>query len=321
MAVKSIDATIPDEAAAGRLRREGRVVAALRHPSIVTVYEMLVSSAGVALVMEFVPGGDLRHAIDSGWLSGSHAAAVLCDVAAALEHAHQRGIVHRDVKPANVLLSPGGRAKLADFGLARLPRSSDGFRTIAGGVAGTPMYLAPEQIVHPDFESPTIDAYSFAVLCYEVLTGAKPFAATTMPALVYAHLHQAPLPPWRHAPELPVPVGEILLAGLAKNPDQRPSPAQVAESLRSVSAAQWDGFFGTPRAQAVVREPGSEPEVTMVAPPQFTDHEAPGSVGDRPASDLHSRPTRRLRRRVTARLVGVVVGITLGLLVVLALHH
>jgi serine/threonine protein kinase len=142
VAIKTIHAEVRDDDSIGRLRREGKVIASMRHPNVVSVYELLVSSGGISLVMEYVSGGDLRQALDGGSLTGSHAVQVLCDVAAALEHAAGRGIVHRDVKPANVLLDADGRAKLADFGLARLPRSAGVFRTISGSAAGTPMYGA-----------------------------------------------------------------------------------------------------------------------------------------------------------------------------------
>jgi serine/threonine protein kinase len=322
VAIKTINADVRDAAAASRLRREGQVIAALRHPNVVSVYELVIARAQVALVMEYVPGGDLRGAIDGRNLTGSHAVRVLAQVAAALDYAGQRGVVHRDVKPANVLLGADGQAKLADFGLARLPRSSDGFRTFAGAVAGTPIYMAPEQILDPDVESPAIDAYAFAVLAYEVLTGGRPFAASELAPLVYAHLHEAPIPPWRVAPELPVPVGEILLAGLSKSPTTRPTPAQLAERLNATSPQQWDTFFRSPRAMTGRSSPSTGPGATTAVGSLDVDRANPrDGSGHRGSSVPRPRRIGRRQRRAFTRLLGVLVGVAIGVLIVVAIRH
>jgi serine/threonine-protein kinase len=341
VAVKTIQADVRDPDAAARLQREGKAIAALRHPHVVWVYDLLISPTTVSLVMEHVPGGDLRHAIDGGRLSGPAAVQVLCDIAAALGHAHDRGIVHRDVKPANVLLGPDGRAKLADFGLARLPRSTQEFRTLAGQAIGTPLYMAPEQIEQPDVESASIDAYAFAVLAYEVLTGSLPYAASEFAAVIHAHLYASPSSPWAVAPGLPTPVGEALLAGLAKRPAERATPALLADRLRAVTPSDWDGFFRgrssapPPRTGGVGATEAGETEAGGAGSPPGRGDAAragrplvPADPATWPGPDVWVQPpvyrlqqAPRFRAVSLARAVGVLVGLVAGVVAVLIVLH
>jgi eukaryotic-like serine/threonine-protein kinase len=268
VAIKAIHAGGHDRAGQRRLEREGRAVVALRHRAIVAVYELRQTTGGAALVMEYVPGGDLRTLMDSGNLTGSHAAALLGEIAAALSHAHAAGIIHRDVKPANVLLTADGHAKVADFGLARLTRTPEAVRTSTAGVSGTPAYMAPEQILDPSSELPAIDTYAFAVLAYELLSGARPYPARGVAGVIAAHLNDIPPPPWQVAPGHDDRVGRILLAGLAKHPQERPSPAQIADEIVRVTSAEWDAYFRT-RMPPVRSVPGSD----------VTSSRADGTIG------------------------------------------
>jgi serine/threonine protein kinase len=201
-------------------------------------------------VMEYMPGGDLRTVIRSNGITVVQAAGLLANVAEGLQHAHRHGIVHRDIKPENILLGEHsgesigsiGEAKIADFGLARLPRAAGAFRTRSGERSGTPAYMAPEQITAPDLESPAIDTYSFSVLAYELLTGVLPFPRRDLAAMLDAHLHDAPAPPWDVAPGFPIPAGRVLLAGLAKDPADRPTLTELTSSLRGVSATEWEAL-------------------------------------------------------------------------------
>jgi serine/threonine protein kinase len=321
VAIKAIHAGGPDRAGQRRLEREGRALVALRHPGIVAVYELRPTASGAALVMEYLPGGDLRAAMDSARLGGAHAVALLEEIAVALDHAHAHGTVHRDVKPANVLLTADGHAKIADFGLARLTRSPDAYRTSSGDVTGTPAYMAPEQILDPSSERPSSDAYAFTVLAYELLTGARPYPVGPVAEVVAAHLQAAPAPPAVIAPGLDRQVGRILLAGLAKRPEDRPSPLQIVEELRRLSPAEWDAYFRT-RVIASCARPESEVAMTRLAGPVRPGSAPPvlqpagyGPRGPRPV------PMPRRRRRGTGRVVmligAVFAGVVLGLVLVI----
>jgi serine/threonine-protein kinase len=334
VAIKAIHAGDHDRASQRRLEREGRAVVALRHPGIVAVYELRQTASGAALVMEYAPGGDLRALMDSGTLTGSHAAALLGEMAAALTHAHAAGIVHRDVKPANVLITTDGHAKIADFGLARLTRTPGAYRTSAAGVSGTPAYMAPEQILDPSREVPGSDTYAFAVLAYELLTGARPFPAHGVAEVIAAHLYGVPIPPWQIAPGLDGQVAQILLWGLAKHPQERPSPAQIADEIRRVPPAQWDAFFRTrmptarPDAESGATSTQTEASIAGPSDPYVPPAPALRSGGNvaAPAPMVHGNrgpavPGRARARPGTGRLVVVLgsalAGAVLGLVLVL----
>ena len=328
VAIKTIHAGVHDRAGQKRLVREGRVIVALRHPAIVTVYELAQTPAGAALVMEYVPGGDLRTLIDSGRLTGAHAASLLCEVAAGLAHAHGSGIVHRDVKPANVLLTADGHAKIADFGLARLSRVPNSYRTTTDSASGTPTYMAPEQILDPTREIPAGDVYSFAVLAYEMLTGSRPYPAQTAAAVIEAHLHDAPVPPWQVEPGLDRAVGEILLAALAIRPQERPSAEQIAERISRVPSAEWDAL-----AAARVHLPTkAEPDATSTQGEQRSAGESrvavtashtwaqPWVAPTIPAPAAARRPRAR-GVRISVLLLGALAGSLVGFVVVLLARH
>ena len=214
-----------------RLEREGQALAQLVHPCIVRVYEITEVAGDAVLVMEYVAGGDLSTCLRERSLSAPALVRVLTDVAAALEHAAEHGIVHRDVKPANVLVTSDGHGKVADFGIARLSRAAAAFRTTQGVAVGTPRYASPEQMIDPDHESPGSDAYSFAVMAYEAYVGDLPFKGDSAAMLMAQHAVARPIAPRQVRPELDDATAELLVAGLAKNPAARPSPSQLMRAL------------------------------------------------------------------------------------------
>jgi hypothetical protein len=232
-----------DQRSVARFRREAETAAALQHPGITVVFDIDAhrDSAGetVFLVMELLDGTNLRTVIDAapGGLPVAVAVAYATQVADALAAAHARGIVHRDIKPPNLMVSPEGRVRLCDFGIAHLMVATTEL-TAAGSSLGTPSYMAPEQF-RAEPVDPRTDLYALGCVLYELLTGAQPFDGGGNPhALLHQHLNQPPPAPRFRRPDVPEPLDRLVLDLLAKNPAERPPSADaVAAFLRSPATA------------------------------------------------------------------------------------
>jgi serine/threonine-protein kinase len=212
-----------------RFEREGRIAASLRHPHIVEVVDAGETDGLPYLASRLVVGRTLAQRIDeSGPLPDAELVRVLSEVATALDVLHERGLVHRDVKPANVMLDDDGHAALADFGLAR--GAADTVLTIPGRVSGTVDYLAPEVIRGGD-ATPASDVYALGCVAYECTTGAPPFAGRAVADAILAHLGEEPAPP-------PTPLGHGIVQALAKAPDARPPTATAYALMLRVSLRQ-----------------------------------------------------------------------------------
>ena len=224
-----------------RFRAEARNCAALHHPNITTVFDYGEDGGSAYLVMELVTGQPLSQVIaDRAPLSAQTTASVLGQAARALEAAHQSGVVHRDVKPANILITPDGTAKLTDFGISRLVDAAPLTRT--GEVLGTAQYLSPEQALGQGATASS-DLYSLGVVGFEMLTGQLPFDAGTAVGTALAHINQPP-------PLLPdtVPAGirGVIQAALAKDPADR--PASAATMARTLGMPEEAFASGAPPA-------------------------------------------------------------------------
>jgi hypothetical protein len=220
-----------------RFIREARAAAMVDDPHIIPVFAAGESDGLLFIAMRFVAGGDVRSLLDrSGAMSAGRATGIVSAVGSALDAAHRAGLVHRDVKPANMLIDvrPGrpDHVYLADFGLSKGALSSGGV-TRAGHVVGTPAYLAPEQACGGKVDGRT-DQYSLACVAYELLTGVPPFPRDDAAAMVYAHLCEPPPPATARQPSLPSAVDSVLARAMSKNPEQRFLTCQeFAESLRA----------------------------------------------------------------------------------------
>ncbi|MEJ7842241.1 MAG: protein kinase, partial [Rubrobacter sp.] len=209
-----------DEEFVERFRREALGVASLSHPNIVQVYDRGVSEDGrYYIAMEYVPGGTLKDRIvRNGPLSPDTASSVAVQIADALGAAHERGLIHRDVKPQNVLVTASGDVKVADFGIARAAAADVISRTSA--VLGTARYMSPEQAMGQEVGPPS-DLYSLGVVLYEMLTGEVPFEADTPVAVSMKHVNEPPRPPREIRGEIPEELDAVVLKLLAKDPGAR----------------------------------------------------------------------------------------------------
>ncbi len=208
-----------------RFRREAQSAASLNHPSIVAVYDTGEDEVGAAkvpyIVMEYVEGRTLRDVLNSERrLSPDRALEITAEICRALDYSHRNGIVHRDIKPGNVMLTPSGDVKVMDFGIARAVTSSQATMTQTAAVIGTAQYLSPEQArgEHVDARS---DIYSTGCLLYELLTGSPPFTGDSPVSVAYQHVREDPVPPAQLNPDIPPEVDSIVLKAMAKNPANR----------------------------------------------------------------------------------------------------
>ena len=260
-----------------RVLREAQAVGRLNHPSVVTLYELGEDGRRAYLVSELVDGATLSELQRKGGLSDrdvGEAAADLCD---ALEHAHSRGVVHRDIKPQNVMLAADGRrAKLMDFGIARV---LDGAGiTATGDVIGTLAYMAPEQ-AEGDAADPPADVYSLALTLYEAWSGENPNARATPAAT--ARAIGAPVRPLDELrPDLPPALCDVIDACLEPEPELRPAIEELAEAVED-ALPELEGERSVPRPRRRARIPG---------------HRRRGDRGLRPAGVGERRGSRRIDR-------------------------
>ena len=226
VAVKVMRPRTQDETTfAMRFRDEARHTAKLAHPNIATVYDYGEDDGTAYLVMELVPGKPLSTLIEEGPLPQEQVRLILGQCALALASAHEAGVVHRDVKPANILVTPEGQVKLTDFGIARANDGAGHTRT--GEVMGTPQYLAPEQAMGRPVTGAS-DLYALGVVGFEMLTGTRPFGEESAVATALAHINNPPPPLPTHVTD---PVRSAIEACLAKDPDHRPASASSLAAL------------------------------------------------------------------------------------------
>ena len=203
----------------GRFYQEAKAAGRLNHPNIVTIYDVGKSGDVAYIAMEFLQGRELRDIMnDGGLLPVDQVLDIVAQVAQGLAYAHEHGIVHRDVKPSNIMVVRDGHAKITDFGIARM--ASSAVRTQTGMVLGSPKYMSPEQVMGKEIDQRS-DIFSLGVMLYEMLTGQAPFNGENVNAIMYQTLNAVPAPPNTLNPAVPEMINFILAKALAKKVEDR----------------------------------------------------------------------------------------------------
>jgi protein kinase-like protein len=317
-AVKVMQAISPDADNVARFRHEAQAIAKLRHPNIVDVYDFGEFEGMPYMIVEYVPGGSLSSRMSYGPLDQATALKYLRGIAAGLDYAHDHGIVHRDVKPANVLLTAEDNPVLADFGLAKLLQGSS-LKSMTGVTTGTPAYMAPEQVTGSRV-GPAADRYSLATIAYEMLTGVIPFDGEALMELLYAQVHRDPVPPSARQPSLTRSVDAVIMRGLAKDPAARwescaafvdalssslkPSPARAIATtmVMAPQVASTVPIGAAVGAAAVAERIQTEPEPELATMATAYPSPPPGTPP----------PSRRRRTAIALIALGLILVLAAG---------
>jgi tRNA A-37 threonylcarbamoyl transferase component Bud32 len=303
-AVKVMQTISPDKDSVARFRHEAQAIARLRHPNILNVFDFGEYEGTPYMIVEYVPGGNLAGRMNHGLLPWPTALRFLHGIAAGLDYAHAHGIVHRDVKPANVLLEKDETLVLADFGLAKLLQGSS-IQSLTGVTTGTPAYMAPEQVTGHEV-GPAADRYSLATIAYEMLTGSIPFEGEGVIELLYAHVHSDPARPSTLNPQLNEKVDAVILRGLAKAPGSRWATCEgfvnalgAALGTKATAGVEKTVVMApTPVERTIAARPAAQESVGLFAPPPIT---VPSPVwGPAVAANRQAR-----RRRVAMIVIAI----------------
>ena len=307
-----------------RAMREGRIAARLQHPNAVTVYDVVEDEGQPVLIMEYVPSQSLSAALDArGTLAPQEVARIGAQVATALTAAHQAGIVHRDIKPGNVLLAEDGTVKITDFGISRA--TGDVTVTATGMLAGTPAYLAPE-VAKGESPGPPSDVFSLASTIYAAVEGHPPFGTSENTlAVLHAVAACRTVPPRQAGP-----LTALLMHMLRPNPNDRPTMSEVARALGAIAAGQVSPILGPNTGPTALVDPTNTPPRPEIDPStvrtwQPQQHHAPPTPprpyqvgpGSRPGTMPPRRPgapAPAWRRRLLTALA-IVVAALVGILV------
>ena len=233
-----------------RFRTEARSAARLQHPNIVSVYDSDRDIDIAYLVMEFIQGEDLKHHLDKGVrYSLEQAAGIMNDLLSALDYAHRQNIVHRDVKPANLLIEPSGRVKLTDFGVARIQDSGEATRT-QGTMVGTLKYMSPEQVQGLPVDSRS-DLFAAGIVLYQLLTGKRPFDGVGDYDIIQQIISKPVVPPSSFSPNLPRQIDDVIARALEKSRDRRyPTAQEFNAALQAAAKFASDPTIAPPANRA-----------------------------------------------------------------------
>ncbi|MEV6862667.1 protein kinase [Streptosporangium subroseum] len=301
VAVKILSPQVSDLSTRERFAREARIAARVVHPNVVTVFDVGEHEGRPYLVMELLTGRDLATELaEKGPLSISAVCRLAGQAAVGLDTAHRAGVVHRDVKPANLHQSADGRLKVVDFGTARSTTEAAMRLTSVGSVIGTAAYLSPEQILGEAGDAAS-DLYALGCVCYELLCGRPPFVGSPT-EMIFHHVHSLPDSPRRYRPDIPVELERLVLALLQKDPALRPASGDVVRQVLSTVARQ---------VMPPVRDTATFPTAPSPTTP-VTATAAPGSPAEPWTAKLMPD---RLRSRLPGRRAGAAMGLAAALVV------
>ncbi len=272
-----------------RFEREAQTAASISNANVVDVYDFGQEGDVLYIVMQYVAGEDLKHLIvREGNLAPSRAREITLQILNGLVPIHQAGIIHRDIKPQNILIGTDNRARVADFGIAQM--DVDAGLTTAGTTVGTAAYMAPEQAEGGRTTAAT-DLYAVGVVLFEMLTGVLPFNAPTTMSLMLAHIQQRPVAPSERANGRPIPadLDAIVLQAMAKSPQDRfRSAAAMSQALRAGSGMMESPAVPSARLEPTVRVPSRNPASISNAPPRVPPPSPPKGADDGEGSGLNA---------------------------------
>jgi serine/threonine protein kinase len=322
-----------------RFLQEARAAGSISHPAIITIYDVGREGDTAFIAMELLEGRDLRDMIRDVSLMPSKSVAIAAAVAEGLAYAHERGVVHRDIKPGNIMVLTDGRVKIMDFGIARLHEPT--VKTQTGVLLGSPQYMSPEQIVGQPFDH-RADIFSLGLVLYEMLTGSKPFQGEDIPELMFKVANMQATPPSHIAPDLPPVIDYIVARALKKKADERYASAgelatDLREAMAEVAVAEAAGLE---RAEAKTT-PNKPPDLVLDgtassllrdeplelrASPRFDSSEGLARLSILPASaeETSSRagwtvPARREPRRLDTTRAIIVSAYVIAMFVAIAI--
>jgi serine/threonine-protein kinase len=256
-----------DAELADRFMREIKVQASLDHPNIAALHTALRLDNQLLMLMEYVEGVTIETVLGSGRLPIDKAIDYTAQVLSALSYAHARGVVHRDLKPGNMIITPSGVVKLMDFGIAKM--AADRKLTQVGSTVGSLYYMSPEQIKGAVDLDPRSDLYSLGISLYEMVTGARPFQGDSEYSIMAAHLETNPRPPIQLDPNLPAALSEIILMALEKDPAQR---FQTADAFRAALLSVRGSVPAVAQPAVPMATSAAAPVVVMPPPPAARSH-------------------------------------------------
>jgi serine/threonine-protein kinase len=311
VAVKTLNPDLANTEVMSRFRAEATILAKLNHPQIATIFELFRSENDLLMVMEFVRGETLDKLSERvGPLAPDRAAYLIDLILSALEHAHRAGVVHRDVKPANVMVTDEGGIKIMDFGIARVLGAEQ--KTVDFRLMGTPAYMSPEQVMGEEVDGRS-DLYSVGVLFYRLLTGALPFTADTALGMLQRQIRDTPTSVHEHRPGLPAWCDTIIQRALAKTPADR---FQSAEEFRDALGRATGPLPAADCAKTFAVAEGQIPAAALLGPTDTIDLSRQ-VVASAPVPASAAPPTAPRRERkgfasAAMTAAAVIVGAAIG---------